>query len=430
MQFPENRKACVRIEPAPNSDNPNEKYLVYLSNDPFLAENIGNRPDGSYTLGDILLEDPPNSGQYIILGRQDDTLVHVNGEKTNPVPMEEMIRCSPLVKQVAIVGHNQFCTAALIQLNVDEAFNYDAQEIEAKIWRMVEQANTHAPSHSRVVRSLVKILPINRVLPVTDKGNLMRGRVNMEYVELISTMYDKFFEQQQGGESTNGHGQHLTWSKEAIEQYLKKKVKALVNISDDLSRSVFEFGINSLQVLELRNFICEDICLVSKTFVYDYSSIEQMAEALLNYAQPADDSCMVAEQLIEKYTKRMMQEVNRNDRSERERRTERRIFLVTGANGSLGSFVVRDLLCQPASVVKRVYCLVRGPNAKQRMFESFEQRQLDTQLLDQCSGKETTSPDRSSHTDGSEQRDHRYHSFRLEDELQSETQSFRVRLHP
>lgn len=383
MQFPDNRKAFVRMEPAPNSNNPNEKLFVYLPNDPFLAENIANRSDGSYTLGDIVLEDPPNSGQYIILGRQDDTLVHVNGEKTNPVPMEEIIRCSPLVKQVAIVGHNQFCTAALIQLNISEASKYEFQEIEDKIWRIIEQANVFAPSHSRLIRSLVKILPMNRVLPVTDKGNLMRGRVNMEFLELISSMYEKFLTEKQ--QQQEKHDENVRWTKEKIEKYLKKILKSLVNISDDLHRSIFEFGINSLQVLEIRNFICQDICPVPKTFVYEYSSIEKMTKALLNNgAQSSNDSadsCLLVEEMIEKYTDMFAIENNINDRSATIKRQDKRIFLVTGANGSLGCFIIRDLLRQPTSIVKRIYCLLRGPNAKQRMYEAFEQRHLDINLL-------------------------------------------------
>jgi long-subunit acyl-CoA synthetase (AMP-forming) len=196
MELPDARKPFLRIENPPNTQNSNEKILVHLANDPFLAENVSNSPDGSYTVGDILLEDPPNSGEYLILGRQDDTLVHINGEKTNPLPMENVIRHSPLVKQVAIIGHNQFCTAALIQLNIEEASNYDFGQIQDQMWDIVQQANQEAPSHSRLVRQLVKILPMNKTLPVTDKGNLTRQRVIQQYSELISSIYDTFFNQQ------------------------------------------------------------------------------------------------------------------------------------------------------------------------------------------------------------------------------------------
>jgi thioester reductase-like protein len=67
--------------------------------------------------------------------------------------------------------------------------------------------------------------------------------------------------------------------------------------------------------------------------------------------------------------------------SPKENQQKERVFLITGANGSLGNFVIRDLLKQPESIVKRVYCLLRGSDTKQRLFESFKQRQLEISIL-------------------------------------------------
>ncbi|CAF4038801.1 unnamed protein product [Rotaria magnacalcarata] len=285
MEIPEIRKPFLRIETPPNAQNPNEKLIFHLPNDPFLAENISTSLDDCYTAGDILLEDPPNSGQYFILGRQDDTLVHVNGEKTNPIPMEDVIRHSPLVQQVVIVGHNQFCTAALVQLNIGEASNYDFQEIEEKIWEVVERANKEAPSHSRLVRQLVKILPMNKTLPVTEKGNLTRQKINQEYATLISTIYDKFLNQQYQEQQKHGTTQEkeqTKWTEEKIKKYLEEELKLLDQKINDFSRSIFDFGVNSLQVVELRNLICQDICEIPKNFLYENSSIEHMSSKLFD----------------------------------------------------------------------------------------------------------------------------------------------------
>lgn len=51
-----------------------------------------NRPDGSYATKDLFLRHPENEDWYKYIGRLDDTLVHILGEKTNPVPMELCIR--------------------------------------------------------------------------------------------------------------------------------------------------------------------------------------------------------------------------------------------------------------------------------------------------------------------------------------------------
>ncbi|CAF2957194.1 unnamed protein product [Rotaria sp. Silwood2] len=391
MQLSDLRKTFLRIETPQNAQNPNEKIIVHLPNDPFLAENVSNSSDGCYTTGDIFLEDPPNSGQYVIVGRQDDTLVHITGEKTNPLPMENIIRQSPLIKQVAIIGHNQFCTAALIQLNVEEASNYDFDEIKEKIWDIIEQANKDAPSHSRLVRQLVKILPMNKTLPVTHKGNLIRQRVNQEYSILISTIYDQFlnkkYQEQQKNETIHKKEQ-LKWTKETIKKYLEEKLKLIMENINDSSRSIFDFGVNSLQVVELRNFICQDICEIPKNFLYENSSIEQMTEKLIEYLQCENIENQqtdpyhykLTEQIIDKYID-LMKSNKISSINKRENQKTERVFLVTGSNGSLGSFIIRDLLKQSESIVKRVYCLLRGSNTKERLFQSFEQRQLDISLL-------------------------------------------------
>jgi thioester reductase-like protein len=86
----------------------------------------------------------------------------------------------------------------------------------------------------------------------------------------------------------------------------------------------------------------------------------------------------LTEQIIDKYIQLIkqnpFQSIQRNNKSER-------VFLITGANGSLASFIIRDLLKQP---IQRVYCLLRGQNTKERLHESFQQRKLDiNSLLDQ-----------------------------------------------
>ncbi len=145
---------------------------MHLPNDPFNQSGIANQPDGSYVTNDIFIEDPPGSDEYRLEGRQDDTLVHINGEKTNPLPMESTISHSSIVERALVFGHQRLCTGVLIQLNREEADNYSIDEILEKVWEAVEIANESAPSHSRILRQMVKCLPMNKILPTTDKGNV------------------------------------------------------------------------------------------------------------------------------------------------------------------------------------------------------------------------------------------------------------------
>lgn len=104
-------------------------HLVIKAGCPCMATGVANRPNGDYATKDLFKEDPPNSGYWRHLGRNDDTLVMENGEKTNPTPMEHTISSSPLVKQCTVIGENRPCTAALVELDVDQALRLTPQEM-------------------------------------------------------------------------------------------------------------------------------------------------------------------------------------------------------------------------------------------------------------------------------------------------------------
>jgi thioester reductase-like protein len=95
-------------------------------------------------------------------------------------------------------------------------------------------------------------------------------------------------------------------------------------------------------------------------FLYENSSIDQMTEQLIQSNSISNQDpfhYQLTEQIIDKYIQLIkqnpIQSIQQNTKSER-------VFLVTGANGSLGSFIIRDLLKQ-----------------------SIQQRKLNISLLDQ-----------------------------------------------
>lgn len=85
---------------------------------------IANRVNGDFATNDLFMEDPPGSGYWCHLGRIDDTLVMENGEKTNPTPMEQVIRASPVVKHCIVIGQNRPCTGALVELKDDVVLSH------------------------------------------------------------------------------------------------------------------------------------------------------------------------------------------------------------------------------------------------------------------------------------------------------------------
>lgn len=82
------------------------------------------------------------------------------------------MRLNPLIQGAHVFGHDRLCTGVLIELAPEQAKNLSIDEILEQVWQAVETANQTAPSHSRIVREMVKCLPFNKILPTTDKGSV------------------------------------------------------------------------------------------------------------------------------------------------------------------------------------------------------------------------------------------------------------------
>lgn len=62
---------------------------------------VSNRPDGSFATKDLFQRHPEEKDRYKYIGRLDDTLVHILGEKTNPGIQPSFINWEILVKTIA-----------------------------------------------------------------------------------------------------------------------------------------------------------------------------------------------------------------------------------------------------------------------------------------------------------------------------------------
>ncbi|KAI0931549.1 hypothetical protein AcV5_004990 [Taiwanofungus camphoratus] len=119
-----------------------------------------NRPDGSYATKDLFIRHKEHPNWYKYVGRLDDTLVQVLGEKTNPVPIELAIRGnSPYVEEAIVFGAGRPQVGCLVlPSELGKDLSKDRNTFLEKIWPVVEEANAQAPTHSRLLPEMVHIL--------------------------------------------------------------------------------------------------------------------------------------------------------------------------------------------------------------------------------------------------------------------------------
>ncbi|KAG1460354.1 hypothetical protein G6F56_005970 [Rhizopus delemar] len=366
--------------------NEDSLHMYLKSNSSCLAKGVSNRPDGGYSTNDLFRENPLFPGYYIYLGRLDDILIMRNGEKTNPTPMEHVIMACPLVKHVSVLGHGRQCTAVLIELDSDCMKEYGHKDAMHTVHEAVKEANKECPSHSVILDPMIKILPDGKTLPTNAKGLVSRKLTEEIYKEMIEDMYKSFLE---GPQATENEEEDI-WLDNKVEDFLVSCAAEILNLQSKsvlygCSLSLFDYGLNSLSCIQLRNRISQRFNHISPDFVYQHSNIVSMVEAILKNKK-ADASFEMEQQydksqrLARSYLKRAEIDFPMATFTGSCKR-EGLCVLLTGATGSLGSFILLELLKDEK--IKKVYCMIRGEerNSRQRLEQAFKSRFLDVSLL-------------------------------------------------
>ncbi|MCE9597539.1 MAG: long-chain fatty acid--CoA ligase [Spirochaetia bacterium] len=157
-------------------------------------------PDGWFNTGDLGIMTYNNTLK--IVGRTKETVVLLNGENVEPVPIENKIAQSPFIDQVMVVGQDQKYLAALILPVRDKFTDYGAtyeelaanQTVREKIMEQVKEAvnsENGFKSFERVadVRLLPKAFEVGDEL--SAKMSIKRHVISEKYHSVIDSMYSE-----------------------------------------------------------------------------------------------------------------------------------------------------------------------------------------------------------------------------------------------
>ncbi|KAK0470229.1 L-aminoadipate-semialdehyde dehydrogenase [Desarmillaria tabescens] len=340
-----------------------------------------NRPDGSYATRDLFLRHPEHKDLYKYIGRLDDTLVHILGEKTNPVPMELCIRNSPYVAEAIVFGTGEPQTGCLIlPSGLAHEEGLSREELMSKVWPVIEQANAEAPTHSRLLPEMVEFLPYGTNIPVASKMSIVRLACYEKFKDLIESIYARF-------DQTDVKVEKKTLLRDELEAYICDTVaKALdPSLSAKLDRKVdlFAFGVDSLQATRIRNSLQKELELgthnLGQTVVYEYPSVEKLADYILQLqsgsgAQVGNGHEATMTALLDKWSAKVGKHAVKAIALSKP--TNARVLL-TGATGSLGAHILSQLTASP--LVRKVICLSRAKShaeSMERIRESITARKV------------------------------------------------------
>ncbi|KAF8511947.1 L-aminoadipate-semialdehyde dehydrogenase [Hysterangium stoloniferum] len=349
---------------------------------------MSNQPDGSYRTRDLYVFHSSIGFAVKFCGRLDDTLVMINGEKTNPVPIELGLKGEcPYISDVIIFGAGRAQIGALMlpsELGKDKA----PEELLELIAPALAIANGDAPSHSQLSPEAIIFLTYGTAIPRADKGSPIRARTYMAFEMTIDDLYRRL-EGLMGDESQRRNIETVNEAEDAVLENIKETIGE-DNMKDLTSKTdLFLFGLDSLQATRIRNAIQRTINIgthqLSSNFVFDHPSVEEMARELHGLAS-GDISQPSSSKQIETALK--MVEEHRGVFSAIPRSYTSSIFdektqciLLTGATGSLGAYLLAQFLSD--ETVSSVYCLARASShemARARVLQSMKDRGLVAML--------------------------------------------------
>lgn len=304
---------------------------------------------------DLFSKHPSKPNLWMYMGRSDDLIVFSNGEKYNPTAMESTIRAHPAIKGAIVVGHARFQPAALLELKgKPPQSDHEKQELLDSFKSYVEKLNESAPGFAKLRRSHVAFTHPDKPMIRTDKGTVKRSATAKLYEKEI----DKLYADAEDAHTSMSTIQLDARDQDAVTKALRYMIIQTVGLQDiGADDDIFTAGADSLQVMNLVRQLRASFTgkegsitaeLISARIIYSNPTASKLARALhgltkqgeTTYEKMETDRMKRMEEMLAKYSENKL------------------TVVLTGSTGSLGSYLLDQLLASPR--VSKVVCLNRG----------------------------------------------------------------------
>lgn len=312
-----------------------------------------------YRTKDLFAPHPTLPNLWRWKARLDDIIVFLNGEKTNPVSMEQHVTArNSELSGVLVIGAQRFQAAMIIDPKVPVTTTAEQAALIERVWPSIEEANQEAPAHARVEKSFVLVTSPGRPLPRAGKGTLVRAPSIAQYTAEIDRLYanaENAPEEEEDDESAI----NMTDSA-AIARFIKDSVHDLVG-TDPGDGGFFDQGMDSLQALRLTRILRKRLHCPSLGMptIYQHPTAASLTEALMEQETKrasGDRELMAA--LFETYQTVIKDMPVPEFNNAKDASGSPQDVLLTGSTGALGTFVLYSLLQRPG--IGHIFCLNRA----------------------------------------------------------------------
>lgn len=329
-----------------------------------------------YHTNDLYTQHPTKPNLWKYHGRKDDVIVLSNGEKFNPVSMELIIETHPLVSRAIVIGQSRFQAGLLIEPH-PTAPEMDAKIFIEKIWPTVQAANQTIAAHGRVMKGNIGFASKAKPFKITPKGTTQRRAVVRDYEKEIDQIYEAGLDDDLQGSLP------ATLDTASVSDYVCRIICRVLEKPDiPINQDLYSLGLDSLMTIQIAKALQKGIQesrpktkegLITSQTLYANPTVEQLVEFIINTLEGKSIDVIPRSQkiqnLVEKYTHDLP--------SDRVVASNRPIspssVILTGSTGSLGTYLLHDLLNKPTT--SKIYCLNRS-DAETRQKKGLEEKGL------------------------------------------------------
>ncbi|KAJ5768772.1 hypothetical protein N7520_003331 [Penicillium odoratum] len=315
--------------------------------------------------------DPAKRDLWRWCARADDIIVLLNGEKTNPVSMEQHILASTQnVTAVLVAGTRRFQTSLLVELNNKKhlSVNERAAMIE-ELWPSIQEANAVCPAHARIAKTHIVFTTVDKPMLRAGKGTIQRAGTLAQYHPELDKMYADADKLSDDAASDKCPGR--SDDPAVIAQYIRQSILEITEWNENLSDADnwFSLGLDSLQTITTTRVLRRGlgILTLSPNVVYLHPTVEDLTKAIIllqsQRERSAEDYRKGQLEERENLLQELVGKINVLSNAPALTTTTEQIVILTGSTGSLGVYLLDSLLKNTS--VKHIHCLNRRDNAKE-----------------------------------------------------------------
>ncbi|KAI9730859.1 MAG: putative NRPS-like protein biosynthetic cluster [Cirrosporium novae-zelandiae] len=331
-----------------------------------------DNPPKSFRTRDLFIKHPTIPDAWKHMGRIDDRVTLMNGEKVLPLTIEGRIKEEDTVQEALVFGIGK-AVPGLLVIRSEKAKNLSDEDFISQIWPAVEEANSKAEAFSRIDKEMIVSIPTGTLYPRTDKGTFIRAQMYELFAPQIDLAYNNFETGREGS---------LELDQAQLEAWLLEKFSSHLGIHLPTTESdFFSAGVDSLQAIKMWSLLKRELSLggngakMTQNAVFEQQNVSQLARYLyalrMGIEMDKRDEISVMRDLIEKYSTFTKHEPTGIPMPKSQ------VMIITGTTGSLGAHILAQSLLN--SSVSKVYCLVRAPNshaARDRVLAALFEREL------------------------------------------------------